>query len=140
MLEPIMDFKTKEELEKCAEEWKKILFLDNWIISVRLQDCSELEGEVSGTADIDTVHQCSIIRIARLNEDLSSRIMKVCMEETLVHELLHCKYDMLTDRLGSIESVLYEMREHTLLEEMARSLIMVKYNLSKEWFINKEYL
>ena len=64
-----------------------------------------------------------------------SRMAKVCHEQTLVLELLHCKYNII-ERSNEYESKFLDDHQHMLLEQMAKSLIMAKYNIGLEWFIN----
>lgn len=135
---PIMEFKDNRQLMKCMREWKKILFLDAWIIKAELLDREEciLGGEecVGINHFIIPGHE-SMISVARPDNDIRGRIVKYCAEKTLVHELLHCKYNWVTET-GTQEGKYYEGLEHSLIEQMAKSLIMVKYELPSSWFEN----
>lgn len=97
---PIIEFQTQEQLQSCIEEWKKILFLQDWIIKGILVDPPLIDescgGELSGHNSFQIVNKCSVIRIVKPDEDNKSRVMKFCAELTLVHELLHCKYNWTT--------------------------------------------
>lgn len=42
--------------------------------------------------------------------------------------------DWLVPQKESVESVYYDTLEHSLLEQMAKSLIMAKYNIPLNWF------
>lgn len=53
-----------------------------------------------------------------------------------MHELLHCKYNILEVENDKYESVYLDVQQHVLLEQMAKSLIMTKYNLDFNWFRN----
>ena len=135
---PIMEFNTEEELQSCIEEWKKILFLQDWVIKGKLED--ELHdddgNEYAGHNFFQIENRCGLIQIVKANEDNKSRIVKYCAEVTLVHELLHCKYNWTRKSSDSIEYAYYDTLEHSLIEQMAKSLIMTKYNLPFEWFYN----
>ena len=135
---PIMEFETEEQLQACIEEWKKVLFLQDWVIKGKLVDelYDQNENELSGNNSFQIEGNCSLIKIVRANEDNKSRIVKYCAEATLVHELLHCKYNWTAKCSDSIEYAYYEISEHSLIEQMAKSLIMTKYNLPFEWFFN----
>lgn len=53
-----------------------------------------------------------------------------------MHELLHLKYNLVDASNPSYEEVSLMQTEHMLLEQMAKSLIMAKYNLSYSYFKN----
>ena len=137
---PIMEFESTEHLQSCIEEWKKVLFLQDWIIKGVLVDPplidEECGGELCGHNSFQIDNKCSVIRIVRPNDDIRSRIVKYCAECNLVHELLHCKYNWTVNNHGGLEYVYYDTLEHGLIEQMAKSLIMAKYNLPFEWFQN----
>ena len=137
-LTPIMEFESEEQLQSCIEEWKKILFLQDWVIKGKLVDelYNDSGNELAGDNNFQIANKCSLIRIVKANEDIKSRIVKYCAEATLVHELLHCKYNWTEKHSDSIEYAYYENLEHSLIEQMAKSLIMVKYELPFEWFYN----
>ena len=65
---------------------------------------------------------------------MGERVVKYFAEKTLVHELLHLKYNWFVPQKESVESVYYDTLEHSLLEQMAKSLIMAKYNIPLSWF------
>lgn len=128
--QPIMKF-NKELLQKLLSYWKRKLFLDDWIIHARLVPPEEING-YAGKNIFTFVDKSSSILIADIPlKDREEFVSKVCDECTLVHELLHCKYNFLEDE-GTYEDVL----EHQKLEQMAKTLIMVKYNLPYSWFDN----
>ena len=137
---PIMEFESQEQLQQCLEEWKKILFLEDWIIKGILIDPPFIDeacgGELCGHNEFQIVNKCSLIRIVRPDDDIKERIMKYCAELSLVHELLHCKYNWTMNNTNSIEYVYFDTLEHGLIEQMAKSLIMAKYSLPFEWFKN----
>lgn len=135
---PIMEFETEEQLQACIEYWKKVLFLQDWVIKGKLVDelYDSNDNELAGNNNFQIPNKCSLIQIVRANEDIKSRIVKYCAEATLVHELLHCKYNWTEKCSDSIEYAYYENLEHSLIEQMSKSLIMVKYNLPFEWFYN----
>lgn len=134
-MKPIIEFKNDIELKECLKYWQNILYLNDWIFSVGVVDDSEIPGN-QGECKPDFVHGAAAINIARHTDDLRGRIVKVSQEVTLVHELLHCKYAWISNREPSYEEVITETQEHALLEQMARSLIMVKYGLTPDWFNN----
>ena len=136
---PIMEFESQEQLQACVEEWKKVLFLQDWTIKGALVDPPFLDDEgdeLGGHNSLQVVNRCSFIQIVKPNDDIRDRIVKFCAEVTLVHELLHCKYNWTLKNADSIEYAYFETLEHSLIEQMAKSLIMVKYNLPFEWFQN----
>lgn len=78
------------------------------------------------------VNKCCTIRILDPIY-YGERIIKYCAEQILVHELLHCKYNWICNE-NSYEGKYVDVMEHGLLEQMAKSLIMVKYGVGLEYF------
>lgn len=133
--EPIMEFTSQEEAEKCLREWQDRLFLNDWIIKLNINVPRVNMGEKAGINNFSFVNKSACISIAALDDDVKSRIAKACHEQTLIHELLHCKYNILEND-GSYEGKFLDGTQHQLLEQMAKSLLMAKYGL--KWFRNFE--
>ena len=133
--EPIMVF-TAEILNKSLKWWKKKLFLTDWTIRAKLVPPDEL-GSLLGNNTFTFEDKSSIIRIADIPiSERSTYVGKLCDECTLVHELLHLKYNLFEDS-SSFEKSYVENMEHQKLEQLAKTLIMVKYNLPFKWFDNQ---
>lgn len=137
MKTPIMHFTSDEQVEKCLKWWKKKLFLTDWIIHWRIAPFSEypLESLYMGHTDIDYVNKCAMVTLADQCTLPQDSIMVLCDEKVLVHELLHLVYPSYTK--DSYEAFALENVEHSRLEQMAKSLIMVKYDLPFKWFDNQ---
>jgi len=139
MSEPIMEFETQEQLDKCLAEWQERLFLTDWTIKVRFAEPEELKDEneirLSGQNEFQIVNKCAVISLEKLNDDSRSRIVKICHEQILIHELLHCKYNWIEPPYTA-EGKYFDTLEHSLIEQMAKSLFMAKYNLPFSWFKN----
>lgn len=141
LTKPIDIFEDQEQLEKCLREWQHILFLDGWLIIAHIEDkiigCDG--NEVKNATGLNTlVYESSQSDIQLLSEKAhieNNNLFKHCMEKDLVHELLHCKYAWMENPNQYYESVYLEANEHQKLEEMAKSLIMAKYNLDYDYFI-----
>lgn len=126
-------FNSKEELKECLKWWQDKLFLTDWIIDVRISEpCDFITEDSTGEAKTDIVNKCCVIRILD-PKYYGNRIIKYCAERVLVHELLHVKFDWFTDEGKYADKV-----KHGLLEQMAKSLIMAKYDLSYDYFDNRE--
>lgn len=135
-MKPIEEFKDKEELMECVRWWQHRLFLDGWIITANLVEPQDFINEdVCGECSFDMTNHCAVIRILEKRYYGEDRIMKYCAERILVHELLHCKYNWLTNA-NSYEGKYVDATEHGLLEEMAKSFIMAKYGLTFDYFKN----
>ena len=135
MREPVQEC-TLEGLKELLKEWKTRLFLDDWIIKVMFAkpDDPSMEGLQGNNSFVITL-KTAVIKIATPEVYGNDRLMKYCVELTLVHELLHCKYNWLVSE-ESYEGKYFDVMEHTLMEQMARSLIMAKYDIPLEWFYN----
>ena len=90
---PIIDFKTNAAVKESMAEWQHRLYLDDWIIKALLVDGTEIPNNRAETSIVFT-HKSAVIKLARITEDMSNRIVRQCHEVSLVHELLHCKYDL----------------------------------------------
>lgn len=137
---PVMVFDNKS-LKKCLKYWKKKLFLQDWTIKVKLVSPKEMENEdLAGLNQCRFVNKSSVISIQQLSkEDRICSVAKACDEQTLVHELLHCKYNFMESDSGSYETMYVDAIEHQKLDELSKTLIMVKYDLPFDWFRNFKY-
>lgn len=130
-------FSSKEELNACLKWWQEKLFLTDRIIKAKIcEPCDFVDEGNMGENSFDMVNKCCVIRILD-KKYYGDRIMKYCAEKVLVHEPLHCKYDWIANET-SYEGKYVDVMEHGLLEQMAKSLIMAKYNLSLDYFNNAE--
>lgn len=132
--QPVMIF-TPKTLKKCLKYWKKKLFLTDWTIQAKLVPKEELNNDDIGVNTFTFVDRSSLICIAVIPEnDRLNYVGRICDECTLVHELLHLKYNLFDGK--SFEKTYVDTLEHQKLEQLAKTLIMVKYNLSFKWFVN----
>lgn len=116
-------------------EWQERLYLTDWILSVRLVQMSEIPGD-AGRIEMEFGGHSGVVRLVIPDEETRrDGIVRFCHEKTLVHELLHCKYNWLKAP-DTYEGKYLDVCEHALLEQMSRSLIMAKYNLKPDWFAN----
>ena len=139
MKKPIIKFKDMKEANKYLKEWQTRLFLNDWIIKIIICDEKDFKlGEgYSGENSFNFTNKSSIIRICNISlKEIEDYVAKICDEETLIHELLHCKYNWLNPAKTKYEDVIADEYDHHLLEQMANSLLMTKYNLDFDWFKN----
>lgn len=130
-------FNSKEELQECLKWWKEKLFLTDWIIKANIcEPCDFINENCCGENEFDMTNKCCVIRILG-QKYYGDRIMKYCAEKVLVHELLHCKYNWICNE-NSYEGKYVDVMEHGLLEQMAKSLVMAKYDLGLDYFDNTE--
>ena len=114
----IMD---KQELERCMAYWKPILGLSEWGIFVKIAHKGDMDLTcVSGEIEYNFTGREAQIRILH-QEDWPSTKFDQDMERTLVHEMLHLKFDHVCHPKGDIN-----MMHHQLLNDMAISLVTVK--------------
>jgi len=133
--EPIIKFENKEQAEKCLREWQHRLFLDDWVIKINLVDCIEEEENCMGRVDYRREYLFANVRIKKeLNKETIERLSH---EKILVHELMHLIIPQ-TDNYETVPDLYWNENQHQIMERMARSLFMAKYNLSFEWFIESE--
>ena len=130
---PVITFESQQQAEEYLAYWQEKLFLNNWVIKVKLVEPEEIEGCQGSNSFVHSL-MSSLISISKYHEE--GLVTKECHEQTLVHELLHLKYNLMDSEEESYESAFLSMEEHRLLEQLAKSLIMVKYDLSFDWFKN----
>lgn len=131
-----MEFTSEKEMYDCLRYWQEKLFLTDWIIKVILCSPEDMDlSDVCGENNFQIENKCCVIKIMK-PEFYGDRITKYCAEEILIHELLHCKYNWVERDYNSIEVAYYDTLEHSLIEQMAKTLLMTKYNLTLDWFKN----
>lgn len=131
-MKPIEIFKNDEQLTKSMLEWKDILMLNDWTITSSLRSLEELsdgdeDADVLGKSKLNQVNKTSAIYVCD-GVHRPVLVERFCAEEILVHELLHCKLNIVSNE-ETYEGVMLGLHEHQLLESMAKSLIMARYNL-----------
>ncbi len=126
-------FNSKEELYEYLTWWQEKLFLTDWIIKASICLPEDfITKNCCGENEFEIENKTCVIRILH-PKYYGNRIMKYCAEKILVHELLHCKYNWIANN-DSYEGKYVDVMEHSLLEQMAKSLIMAKYDLSLDYF------
>jgi hypothetical protein len=126
-----------EQAQACAEWWIKKMFLSGWAIRVRMVTLDDIGSNRWGENEIFFEESTCDIRLLK-KEYCGDMPVKHCAEEILVHELLHCK-NLFASYSGSdpmLEALYMDKTEHNLLEKMAKTLIMIKYDLPFGWFKN----
>ena len=137
MNDPVIEFASHEQLNKCLAEWQERLFLSDWIIKASLCEPHEMsDGDRYGECAAGYTKKDASILIMDRRFFPDNAIERYCAEQVLVHELLHCKYVGYEKQCPTIEECFFDVSQHALLEQMAKSLIMAKYNLPYSWFRN----
>ena len=137
--EPIRRFRDLDHAKQLLAEWQERLFLQHWIIKLDLEnepvvhDGNRLLGLWSGAI---SQHECDIKLFNGDDEFVDESCIKWSAEHVLVHELLHCKYNFLNLDLNFSSNKYFDLHEHALIEQMAKSLIMAKYDIKFDWFKN----
>jgi hypothetical protein len=129
---PILRFESDEQLQSSLFEWSQRLFLKDWYICAAL--VKPEDKDCDGENEYNSTNRSSLIRILRDFPETDHRAFKNCAEQTLVHELLHLKIDIGEDEPKTVEERLYQDTQHALIDQLARSFICAKYNLSTNWF------
>lgn len=141
---PITEFTDKAQAYECLGEWQTRLFLSDWIIMLELLDEPIVVGSWEMDGKVNRIEETKTAEIKIVAKDTNpDGCVKFCAEEILVHELLHLRLDMF-DMSGmsgrgdnpSIENIVYDIAQHQMVEQMARSFIMAKYNVGFDWFKN----
>ena len=133
--EPIRVFKNDKELQECGKWWEKRLFLENWFIKYELvnkQLAKECGEPIDGYCQFSMENKEAKIVISNLSVD---GVIQFSAELTLIHELLHLKREYLPNNYFSDEQTVNDVLIHQSQEEMAKALLLTKYNLEKSWFM-----
>lgn len=136
--EPIIEFTDESQAYECLKEWQERLFLTDWVISVALVDkCEDINGKNCIATNVHN-HDCKDchIELEIFTDEHKTHHTKLSHEQSLVHELLHCNYCWFRYDETDADGCLLNLHHHQLLEQMAKSLIMSKYNLTFDWFKN----
>lgn len=130
---PKLFIESEEELQILTKEWKEKLLLQNWVFSVSIvPSCNMTDQNNAGETNIEWVLRCADIKILRKEDRHEKYIMKQPMELVLIHELLHAKFMLM--ETSTYEATFLDVKNHQLLEDMAKALYMTKYGLPYDWF------
>lgn len=134
----VMKFENLKQANQMLDWWKKRLFLQAWTIDIVLVTREEMEDmfgkNIAGEVKYSVATQEACIFIAEPGVEM---VKKSCNEETLVHELLHLKIYLTSITDTDLGSRMIDLYEHQNVESLAKSFIMIKYDLPFEWFRNK---
>ena len=127
--QPIVSFKDYDEYLNCAYWWVDKLGLDKWLFEFRLINAKEIGKTKNGSAELglnyfNSSDFMAVITIANGEGSIA--------EFNLVHELLHCLLEYGNcDAVDSNEQDdyvnFYQRSIHSRLNQMAKSLLKVKY-------------
>ena len=105
-----------DQLEEKLQYWQHVLDLDHWDIVAKIKRRADMGEENQGDCNWVFIDRVAIISLLS-PIDWDNNDFEQDMEKTLVHELLHCKFD----ELEATEKT--EKFIHRLLNDMARSLV-----------------
>lgn len=111
-------------MDELLKEWQERLFLTEWRIDLRPK-CKPDEMTASdcwGCNEWNEVNKTARIDISD-PDCLSEKIIPFDFEKTLVHELLHLKFCLLSDNSDDNMESRYV---HQLIDEMARAFVHAK--------------
>ena len=113
------------------QEWKETLGLHDWYILLQT-NCKkdELMDDAGGDVEYIESTKQALIRTIDPNE-LEGNIKPFNFEETLVHELLHCKFALIAD--GEDWDNDLQLRVlHQVIDDIAKALVRVKHENSRK--------
>lgn len=113
-----------EELELLAE-WKQRLGLQDWFITL-ITHCPKEDLMDNADGDIDYVESTKCAKIQIIDPEVRPDSLRAFdFEETLVHELLHCKFALICKGTDWDNSLQLRVA-HILIDDMARALVDAK--------------
>ena len=111
---------SQEMLQKSLVYWKKRLGLEDWRIVVGIKRKGDMRlGQCKGENTWNYCSRESWIHLLDHEDWPVDTEFEHDMEKTLVHELLHLKFDLLVDEEGGDLT----KSQHQLLDDMAKSLV-----------------
>lgn len=139
MTKPIKVFNSEEQFIDCCKYWQHKLFLDDWIIKFKMTKDKLYQDDIllHGLCEFNFDSKEAIITIFTGKYSSDESISDTIGELTIIHELLHLKneYIQIKDIIKEEPHTFYKCTNHQSLEVMAKSLLMVKYNLDYDYFV-----
>ena len=138
--QPIMKFNDLEEANKWLDYYKEKLFLQDWNIKLTIEPGND-DSDTGAQVTYHSPEKEAIITIFRHSEKYNKdSVSKVCETHLLLHELFHIKldlpYDYYDNGKDTIEKREFYNNNHQLVDSMAKSVLMIQYNLDFSWFKN----
>lgn len=108
---------SEEQLQVLCSEWQRVLRLQDWLVVVRIVRKRDMKfdnsaGEAGWTPD----RRDAIIRILDPLDYEPTRIYEQDMELSLVHELLHLHFALISYKDDTIEDTLQEQALHAIAD------------------------
>ena len=139
MGKPIEIFKNDEQFQECCKWWQNKLFLNDWFITFKMIEdyiVDDSSGQIlSGVCEYEFNNKEATITISNTNKSCDGVYLKNIVEHTIIHELLHLKNEYISDVENPEEKSFHNYISHQSLEEMAKTLLMVKYNIERDCFL-----
>lgn len=114
--------------DNLLKEWQDRLGLQDW--TIKLNDnvpADEMEEDSSGC--VEWQESCKAALISILDpKDYGDRVVPFDYEKTLVHELLHLKLCLVSDKVGDIQ----ERYMHQIIDDLARAFVDTKKTAREE--------
>jgi hypothetical protein len=140
-MKPIITFEDDKQLIERGKYWQEVLGLSDWLIKFILVDKKDFYEENdtrAGENSTNYYQKTSVIKILKNPPVEHFCYFNQPQEQVLIHELLHCKFIGVLSEKASVESVLFENYNHTMIEDLSKSLFWAKYNYSlKDYYANE---
>lgn len=112
----------EEKLKRLAEEWQRVLGLQDWRIKLFPNCRPEEMGDPEADGFVDYQESTKTARIDLLDPTFyGNRAVEYDVEETLLHELLHLKLSLLFEGDKLLERV-----AHQWVDDFARALVWAR--------------
>jgi len=126
---PTMDYSNcPDTLKEDVDYYKRIIGITDWSISVQVLPSRYVgtgEEKTMGLCSYSREHRAAVVRLATQDADFyeyagSVHTTSFCMENTLIHELLH--------------TIFGDDCDEQLVERTARAVLLARYGLSEKFF------
>ena len=138
--QPIMKFNDLEEANKWLDYYKEKLFLQDWNIKIVFEIDNE-DDSTGAHIEYNSPEKEAIISIIRHSDEVNKELVsKNCEQRLLLHEMFHIKldlpYEYYDNGIDTVDKRIMYNKTHQLIDDMAKSVLMIQYNLDFSWFKN----
>ena len=114
---------TEEQLQQRLLYWQERLNLRDWKLKVKIDRGSDIGGDYQGGINWSLNSKSASIRILDPIDYPKHSMEEQDMENTLVHELLHIHFALISEKCNPQPMEIYNLFEEQAIESLAEALI-----------------
>lgn len=117
---------TEEMLQQRLVYWQQKLRLQDWRIKVSIARSADIGGEYQGGINWSLNAKTASIRVLDPIDYPEHSSEKQDMENTLVHELLHIHFALISEKCNPQPTEIYNLFEEQAIESLADALVALE--------------